>query len=187
MTADLVTYLSDAISRVEAGGVRSPSGSWLAGMFGKGANLFEREVSQFAAGLLNALRLSYPEDLGTVVKSSQPFDKLTLGQLAAVIREVGNRQPRAAAAYIPGRRVARFVDEILKVNATWVDTKHGDEVEGVVLLSRMRTMLKIATRLRNTRRGRQRRTSRCSRRGPRLRSGLAAERQRYVPHETASR
>ena len=41
----------------------------------------------------------------------------------------------------------RFVDEILKVNAAWVDTKHGEEVQATVLLSRMKTMLKIANRL----------------------------------------
>lgn len=114
MKTDLVTYLSDAISRIEAGGVTSPSGSWLAGMFGKGANLFEKEVSQFVAGLLRDLRLSYPEDVGAVVKGSPPYDKLTLGQLAAVIREAGNRQPRPVAAYIPGGRIPRFLDEILK-------------------------------------------------------------------------
>ena len=80
MKIDLATYLADAISRVEAGGVTSPSGSWLAGMFGKGANLFEREVSQFVAGLLSALRLKYPDDLSTVVKGSPPYEKLTLGE-----------------------------------------------------------------------------------------------------------
>lgn len=151
MKADLVTYLSDAISRIEAGGVTSPSGSWLAGMFGKGANLFEKEVSRFVARLLSDLRLSYPEDLGAVVKGSPPYDKLTLGQLAAVTREAGNREPRAVAAYIPGGRVPRLLDAILKVNATWVDTKHGEEVEAAVLLSRMRTMLKIANLLKERR------------------------------------
>lgn len=49
MKTDLVQYLSDAISRVETGGVSSPSGSWIAGMFGKAANTFEKEVRLYVS------------------------------------------------------------------------------------------------------------------------------------------
>jgi hypothetical protein len=125
MTTDLATYLSDAIARVETGGVTSPSGSWLAGMFGKAANLLEKEVSRFVAGLLNTVRLRYPE-VSDVIKGNPPYAKLTLGQLADVIRQAASRQPTAVAGCIPGGRAPRFVDQILKVNATWVDTKHGN-------------------------------------------------------------
>src|SRR5262249_30344311 len=72
------------------------------------------------------------------------YAKLTLGQLAAIIRQAASRQPTAVAGCIPGGRAPRFVDQILKVNATWVDTKHGEEVESAILLSRMRTMLMLA-------------------------------------------
>jgi hypothetical protein len=150
MKTGLLTYLSDAIARVEAGGVASPSGSWLAGMFGKAANLFEKEVSHYVAGLLNACDLTYPADLGPAVKGTPPYDKLTLGQLAAVIREAGKRQPRLAAKHIPGGRIPRFGDEILTVNATWVATKHGEEIAGTMLVARMKTMLKLARLLQRT-------------------------------------
>jgi hypothetical protein len=144
MRAGLVTYLSDAISRVEGGGIASPSGSWLAGMFGKAANLFEKELSHFVAGLLQACRLRYPEDLGGAVSGMPPYEKLTLGQLVALIREAGKRRPSIVAKHIPGGRIPRFLDEVLKVNAAWVDTKHGEEIGAAVLLARMRTMLKLA-------------------------------------------
>lgn len=79
MTVDLVEYLSDGISRVEAGGIASPSGSWLAGMYGKAANLFEKEMSRRAAAVLAACGLKYPEDLGEAVKGTPPYEKLTFG------------------------------------------------------------------------------------------------------------
>ena len=62
MTVDLVEYLADAIGRAEAGGVNSPSGSWMAGVYGKAANLFEKEVRAFVLGLLAACGLKYPAD-----------------------------------------------------------------------------------------------------------------------------
>lgn len=150
MKTALLTYLSDAISRVEGGGVASPSGSWLAGMFGKAANLFEKEVSHHVSDLLTACNLKYPDDLGSAVKSTPPYEKLTLGQLAAVIREAGTRQPHLAAQHVPGRRIPRFVDEILAVNATWVATKHGEEINDAMLVARMKTMLKLAKLLQQT-------------------------------------
>lgn len=150
MKIELVTYLSDAISRVESGGISSPSGSWLAGVFGKGANLFEKKVSNYVAGLLDACSLSYPGDLGSVVKGTPPYDKLTLGQLAALIREARSREPGTVAQHILGGRIPRFVDEVLKVNATWVATKHGEEIDATVLLARMKTMLKLAKLLEGT-------------------------------------
>src|SRR6266496_1999813 len=113
-------------------------------MFGKAANLLEKQVSLFVAGLLNTVRLRYPEDLSDVIKGNPPYAKLTLGQLAAVIRETANREPTAVVGWVPGGRAPRFVEQILKVNSTWVDTKHGEEVDSAILLSRMRTMLTLA-------------------------------------------
>jgi|SRR6267378_1184937 len=149
MSADLVEYLSDGISRAETGGVTSPSGSWLAGMYGKAANLFEKEMSLRVAGLLTACGLKYPEDLGEAVKGTPPYEKLTLGQLVAVTREASKRQPEIALHHVPGRRhLGRFLDEVLKINAAWVKTKHGTDVEEEILLARMRIMLKLAKLLR---------------------------------------
>ncbi len=149
MSTDLVEYLSDGISRVEAGGVTSPSGSWLAGMYGRAANLFEKEISLHVTGLLAACGLKYPEDLGEAVRGAPPYERLTLGQLVAVIRESIKRQPEIAVQHVPGRRqFSRFLDEVLQVNAVWVDTKHGTDVEEKILLARMRTMLKLTKLLR---------------------------------------
>ena len=145
MSTDLVVYLSDAISRAEVGGVSSPSGSWLAGVYGKAANLFEKQISLRVGRLLTVCGLKYPEDLSDAVKGTPPYEKLTLGQLVAVIREAGRQRPEIAAGQLPGRRpLSRFLDEVLKVNAAWVDTKHGKDVEEKILLARMRTMLKLA-------------------------------------------
>ena len=118
-------------------------------MYGRAANLFEKQLSLRVTGLLAACGLKYPEDLGEAVKGTPPYEKLTLGQLVAVIREAGRRQPEIAVQHVPGRRqLSRFLDEVLKVNAAWVDTKHGKDVEEKILLARMRTMLKLAKLLR---------------------------------------
>ena len=145
MKTDLVEYLSDAIARTAAGGIASPSGSWLAGVFGRAANLFEREFSSHLAGLLKTSGLTYPGDLDAAVKGTPSYEKLTLGQLVAVMREAGRRRPD-----IGGRHLPRFLDDILTVNATWVKTKHGDDVDEKILLARMKTMLKLAKLLRGT-------------------------------------
>lgn len=119
-------------------------------MYGKAANLFERQMSLRVIGLLAACGLKYPEDLGDAVKGMPPYERLTLGQLVAVIREATRRQPEIAARHLPGRRpLSRFLEGVLTVNATWVDTKHGGDVEEKVLLARMRTMLKLAKLLSN--------------------------------------
>ena len=149
MSVDLVEYLSDSISRIERGGVTSPSGSWLAGVYGKAANLLEKQMSIRVAAVLTACGLKYPEDLGEVVKGTPPYEKLTLGQLVAVVREAGGLQPEVAAQHAPGRRqLSRFLEEVLNVNAAWVDTKHGKDIEKKILLARMKTMLKLAKLLR---------------------------------------
>ena len=51
MTLGLVEYLEDAIARVEAGDVSSPSGSWMAGLYGKAANIFEKEMRVFVSSV----------------------------------------------------------------------------------------------------------------------------------------
>lgn len=154
MKTDLVEYLSDAISRAEGGGVTSPSGSWLAGIFGKAANLFEKELGFHVAGLLATCHLTYPGDLGETVKSFPPYKRLTLGQLVAVTREAGKLKPEITAQHIPGGwTLSEFLDEVQKVNAAWVDTKHGEEIQEQTLLQRCRTMLTVAKLLREMKTG----------------------------------
>jgi hypothetical protein len=149
MKTDLVEYLSDAIARVEGGGVTSPSGSWLAGIFGRAANLFEKELGSHVAGLLAACDLTYPRDFGEAVKGFPPYERLTLGQLLAVIREAGKRKPEITAQHVPGGcTLSEFLDDVQKVNAAWVDTKHGEEIQEHTLLLCIRTMLTLAKFLR---------------------------------------
>jgi len=149
MKTDLVEYLSDAISRVEGGGVASPSGSWLAGIFGRAANLFEKELGSHVATLLAACDLRYPGDLGEAVKGFPSYERLTLGQLLAVIREAGKREPEITAQHVPGARtLSEFLNEVQNVNAAWVDTKHGEEIQEQTLLLRIRTMSTLGKFLR---------------------------------------
>lgn len=149
MRTDLVEYLSDAISRAEAGGVTSPYGSWLAGMFGKAANLFEKEFGSHVDCLLGACGLTYPKDFKKVPEKAPSYEKLTLGQLIAVNREAGKRRPEISAQHIPGGwELSCFLDEVAKVNKAWVDTKHGEEIQDHMLLEHMRTILTLAKLLR---------------------------------------
>lgn len=149
MPADLVEYLSDAIARAEVGGINSPSGSWLAGIFGKAANLFEKEIGRYVWRLLVASGLIYPNDIADVVKGCPPYDKLTLGNLLAVVREARGRKPDTVAQHTPpGWTLDDLLEAVRKINAAWVDTKHGDEVPPHLLLKRMRAMLIITKLLR---------------------------------------
>ena len=145
MKIDLVEYLSDAISRAEAGSVSSPSGSWLAGIFSKAVNLFEKEFGFHVEGVLGACDLTYPKDFKKVVKGSPPYEKLTLGQLIAINREAGERKPEITAQRTPGGwKLSRFLYEVDKVNKAWVITKHGMEIPEHMLLAHMETVLTLA-------------------------------------------
>ena len=146
---DLVTYLSDAISRVKAGGVSSPSGSHLAGMFGKAANQFEKELRSFAGDLLQACSLTYPADLPAAVKRSPPFEKLTLGEILTLIDAACKKSPHCAPRHMPGGwKVAGFLHSARKINDAWVQCKHGDEISQKTLLERMEIMLTVSKLLR---------------------------------------
>ncbi|MGB7910993.1 MAG: hypothetical protein WCF59_02075 [Desulfobaccales bacterium] len=148
MKQDLVQYLSDAISRVEGGNVSSPSGSWSAGIFGKATNAFEKEVRSYVLRLLNSCNLDYEMDLRCLLKGL-PFEKLTLGNLIAAIREGANLRPQAVAHNVPGGwKLTDFVKALEKINKTWVDTKHGQEVAEPVLIAQMKSMLTISKMLR---------------------------------------
>lgn len=149
MSADLVKYVADAISRAEAGDVTSPSGSWLAGIFGKAANLFEKEFRSYVDEWLGICGLTYPNDFRKMGKSAPPYEKLTLGQLIAVTREAGERNSKIIAKHIAcDWTFSRFLYEVGRVNETWVKIKHGDEVTDQMLLAHMKTVLVLAKLLR---------------------------------------
>jgi hypothetical protein len=148
MTVGLVEYLEDAIARVEAGDVNSPSGSWMAGLYGKAANIFEKEMRVFVSKLLAACGLKYPTDFEPL-RTSSMYEKLTLGQLIVIVREVMKRDPLCSAKCMPsGWTPGAFSGAAESVNKVWVDTKHGDEVSAARLLERMRVMLALGKSLR---------------------------------------
>jgi hypothetical protein len=94
-------------------------------------------------GLLAACALKYPK-IWVMQSKAHHLTRSSAEQLVAVIQS-WRRQPEIAARHLPGRRpLIRFLEEVLTVNATWVETKHGEDVEEKVLHARMRTMLKLA-------------------------------------------
>lgn len=145
MRTELVEYLVDAISRAEAGNVKSPYGSWAAGMFGKAANLFEKEFRCYTADLLEGCGLLYPVDFVDAIKASARFEKLTLGQLIAVMREAYKRKPQMVAQHLPGGwKAAGLISSVDKINDVWVRIKHGEEVQRQILVERMKAMLMLS-------------------------------------------
>ena len=76
-------------------------GSWLAGAYGKAANLFEKEVRTYVARLLQSCGLMYPDDVVGALKVLPPFEKATLGQLVGTIRQVVKQQPACATRNMP--------------------------------------------------------------------------------------
>lgn len=142
MKQDLVEYLVDAITRAESGGVSSPSGSWIAGIFGKGDNLFDKEVHSYVLRLLNTCGLDYEINLRDQIKGRPRLDKLTLGKLIDVIEEGAKLRPQAVARHVPGGwKVTGFVKALRKINGTWVQHKHGKEVAESTLTAQMKSML----------------------------------------------
>ena len=143
MTGDPITYLSNAIQKIAAGRAASESGSHVAGIFGKAANAFEKEIRSYAAVLLRACGLDYDAEIRTAVKGP-PFPKLTLGNCVAVITEASRLRPGRVSACVPGGwKLTTFVDTLKKINNGWVQVKHGDEVGQSALVTLMKSMLTI--------------------------------------------
>jgi len=143
MKDDLRSYLLDAIRRVEAGGVKSPSGSHIAGIFNKAAKGFEKEVRSYVSRLLQICGLDFERDVRAAVKG-QRFAKLTLGNCLAAIKQASALKQTLVTASMPGGwKVDAFLESLRKVNDAWVQLKHGDEVGPPVLLSQMKSMLKL--------------------------------------------
>ena len=79
---------------------------------------------------------------------SPTYEKLTLGQLIAVVREVMKREPHCGSKHMPrGWTAVTFSEAADGVNKVWVDTKHGDEVLERALVERMKAMLALGKSL----------------------------------------
>ncbi len=113
----------------------------MSGIFGKAANAFEKDVRAYVARLLQACEIDYEAQIRYLIKGPG-FDKLTLGQLRAVIEEVGRIGPARVALLTPGRwKLSGVLSTLEKLNATWVQMKHGEELSPGELLARLKSML----------------------------------------------
>ena len=143
MKLDAVTYLSNAVQKIGSGAVASDSGSHVAGIFGKAANDFEKTIRSHLAEILATCGLNYDRDIRSIIKGPQ-FEKLTLGNCLAAIREASKLKSAGVTACLPaGRNVSGFLQTLGKINQAWVDLKHGDEVQESVLLAQMKSMLTV--------------------------------------------
>lgn len=141
MTVDAITYLKNAITRIENGKVSSESGSHLVGVFTKSANGFEKELKSYVAGLLQSSGIDYEREIRSAMKGPT-FSKVTLGQLIAAVKEALKLKPNVVPKLIPGK-LSGFIDVSERINEAWVQIKHGQEVEGKVLVLRMKSMLSL--------------------------------------------
>jgi hypothetical protein len=124
MNPDTLAYLDDAIRRVGSGQISSDAGSHMAGVFGKAATGFEKEVSSFASLLLRVCGVEYDTRVRPEVHG-KPFHKLTLGELAVVINVV--RQISSDAGRFNAVDLNRLLRDLRAINSTWVQVKHGED------------------------------------------------------------
>ena len=141
MKTDPVAYLLDAIQRIEAGGAASIGGSHFAGIFGKAANGFEKEVKSYVYRLLHECHFDYELDMRARIRGAS-FARLTLGNLIFLLKTASRMKPTCVSAHIPDKwTVASFTDSLQRINDAWVQVKHGDEIEASVLVPQMKSML----------------------------------------------
>lgn len=146
MKTDAITYLTNAIARIESGEVSSESGSHLAGIYGKAANGFERNVKSFVAGLLQNSGIDYKKEICGPIDGPKKLSKCSLGFLIASIEVASNLKPNIVPKSIPGE-FSDFIETAYRINAAWVEIKHGDEVDGKVLVLRMKSMLSLLQKI----------------------------------------
>jgi len=141
MPTDPLTYLVDAIGRIERAGLPAMAGSHVAGIFGKGANGFEKEVRAYVARLLKDCGVDYAAQLRSLIRGPA-FPKTTLGHLAALVRECAVLKPKCVSARVPSVHPP-FLVALERINETWVQLKHGDEVDRNALFIRIKSMREV--------------------------------------------
>jgi hypothetical protein len=138
-------YVTIAIQRINAGQVSSESGSHLAGVFGKAAQMFEEEMRIFLDRVLLASGLSYEIELQSDVTGSPPFSKLTLGQILFCLKKL--HESFHGCLKLSAERESGWsilCNNIDSINRRWVGLKHGkgiDKASACENLSRMLTSL----------------------------------------------
>jgi hypothetical protein len=139
---DLIAYLDDALSRIAAGAVDSPSGSWAAGIFGKAARAFEGELRSCVSQAVGCLGIEHDRCIDC--RANGPLERKTLGQLVHAMRDAAQCDRTSVATMIPaGRDVEWFADQIERINQTWVSIKHGSDVPDAQLVTTMESMLAV--------------------------------------------
>ncbi len=134
-------YMVRAIERIESDQL---SGSHIEGIFGRVASEFEKRVRRYLRAALATCDLDYEKDLRKTI-SGHAFNRPTLGQCHATLREAASKSPSMAAICTPaGWALADFLTAIAEVNQAWVEVKHGNDVDPSLLLSRMKLLRTIS-------------------------------------------
>jgi hypothetical protein len=105
MTIDAITYLKNAITRIDSGEVSSESGSHLVGIFTKSANGFEKELKSYVTGLLQNSGIDYEQEIRSAI-NGPPFSKATLGQLIIVLKTAAKLKPKVVSKLTPAKSLA---------------------------------------------------------------------------------
>ena len=141
MQMELITYLKNAIVKVEGGKASSEFGSHLVGIFAKSANGFEKELKRHIERRLQSAGINYELEIREVIKGPT-FSKATLGNIIAAVKQASQLKPDFVPKLIPGKPSA-FFHALQKLNEIWVQIKHGEEVDEHVLVLQMKSMLSL--------------------------------------------
>jgi hypothetical protein len=134
-------YIENAIRRVEAGHVLP--GSYIAGVFGKSACLYETIMRSKLQGMLNGFGVDYETSIRLHIKGTPPFRKLTLGMVAFCLKLLDQPPLDCLRRAVPvGTDRNTFCDRIGSINDKWVGVKHkGQEIAGTEAVSHLKMMV----------------------------------------------
>lgn len=81
------------------------------------------------AQILKCCQIDYNNSIRPEIKGSPPFDKLTLGMIAASFDHVGSAVPKCLNRYfcLSSDRQA-LIEDMKSINENWVRVKHGDGI-----------------------------------------------------------
>ena len=124
MNPELVKYVKDAIERLKS---KEIYGSHAEGVFSKAAKGFESEFRHYVLAVLKRCNLDYEKDIRSAIKGPT-YDKLTLGQQVASLKEAEKKYaPAAFKGRIPELcEPHKYFRELNRINKLWVDVKHRD-------------------------------------------------------------
>src|ERR1035437_359228 len=139
--AESSAYIENAIKRIESG--RIQAGSYIVGVFGKSAGLYEAIMRSKLRSTLGALALEYDRTIRPQIKGNPAFHKLSLGMVAFSWKMLNEPSLDYLRRGIPSttERVA-FLKQLQAVNDTWVGVKHeGLEISGTEAVKHLKMMV----------------------------------------------